>query len=150
VVRAHRAGDRGRGGHAHRYHGPGRGESGQGGADGGAAVHDRVDPGLGLGAGTLRRRVGRRAEQRGQGGTSPPSRAEPEIVFLMGTRLAGPGVTAATALAAVTAVYGGIEVIDSRYRDFRFTLPDVVADNASSGCFATGPSSRTGSCSPAA
>jgi 2-oxo-3-hexenedioate decarboxylase len=25
------------------------------------------------------------------------------------------------------------------YRDFRFTLPDVVADNASSGCFVTGP-----------
>ena len=37
------------------------------------------------------------------------------------------------------AVYGGVEVIDSRYRDFRFTLADVVADNASSGCFVTGP-----------
>ena len=36
-------------------------------------------------------------------------------------------------------MYGGLEVIDSRYRDFRFTLPDVVADNASSGCFVTGP-----------
>jgi 2-oxo-3-hexenedioate decarboxylase len=36
-------------------------------------------------------------------------------------------------------VYGGVEVIDSRYRDFRFTLADVVADNASSGCFVTGP-----------
>ena len=66
-------------------------------------------------------------------------RAEPEIVFVMRERLAGPGVTAATALAAVGAVYGGIEVIDSRYRDFRFTLADVVADNASSGCFVTGP-----------
>ena len=66
-------------------------------------------------------------------------RAEPEIVFLMGSRLMGPGVTAATSLAAVDSVYGGVEVIDSRYRDFRFTLPDVVADNASSGCFVTGP-----------
>jgi 2-oxo-3-hexenedioate decarboxylase len=37
------------------------------------------------------------------------------------------------------ALYGGLEVIDSRYRDFRFALPDVVADNASSGCFVTGP-----------
>jgi 2-oxo-3-hexenedioate decarboxylase len=36
-------------------------------------------------------------------------------------------------------VYCGIEVIDSRYRDFRFTLPDVVADNGSSGCFALRP-----------
>ncbi|MFE0511947.1 2-keto-4-pentenoate hydratase [Streptomyces sp. NPDC058964] len=66
-------------------------------------------------------------------------RAEPEIVFVMKNRLAGPGVTAATALAAVGSVHGGIEVIDSRYRDFRFTLPDVVADNASSGRFLTGP-----------
>ncbi|MFI1164482.1 2-keto-4-pentenoate hydratase [Streptomyces sp. NPDC020801] len=66
-------------------------------------------------------------------------RAEPEIVFVMKDRLAGPGATAAGALAAVGSVYGGIEVIDSRYRDFRFTLPDVVADNASSGRFLTGP-----------
>jgi 2-oxo-3-hexenedioate decarboxylase len=66
-------------------------------------------------------------------------RAEPEIVFSMRDRLAGPGVTAAAALAAVGAVHAGVEVIDSRYRDFRFTLPDVVADNASSGFFVTGP-----------
>lgn len=65
-------------------------------------------------------------------------RVEPEIVFVMGRRLAGPGVTADTALAAVASVCGGLEIIDSRYRDFRFTLPDVVADNASSGRFATG------------
>jgi 2-oxo-3-hexenedioate decarboxylase len=78
-------------------------------------------------------------------GTSVPRdqlihpRAEPEIVFLMGSRLAGPGITAATALAAVASVWCGIEVIDSRFRDFRFTLPDVVADNASTGAFVTGP-----------
>ncbi|MFJ8027765.1 2-keto-4-pentenoate hydratase [Streptomyces sp. NPDC096311] len=66
-------------------------------------------------------------------------RAEPEIVFVMKDRLAGPGITAATALAAVGSVHGGIEVIDSRYLDFRFKLPDTVADNASSGRFVTGP-----------
>jgi 2-oxo-3-hexenedioate decarboxylase len=66
-------------------------------------------------------------------------RAEPEIVFVMKDRLAGPGMTAASALAAVGSVHGGIELIDSRYRDFRFTLPDVIADNASSGRFITGP-----------
>ncbi|MGW3614702.1 2-keto-4-pentenoate hydratase [Micromonospora sp. NPDC005163] len=69
-------------------------------------------------------------------------RAEPEIVFVMAQRLAGPGVTAATAMSAVGAVLGGVEIIDSRYTDFRFTLPDVVADNASSGCYVTGPVSR--------
>lgn len=66
-------------------------------------------------------------------------RVEPEIVFVMGDRLEGPGVTAAQALTAVEAVYCGVEVIDSRYRDFRFTLTDVIADNSSSGAFVLGP-----------
>ncbi|MBI4943777.1 MAG: 4-oxalocrotonate decarboxylase [Actinobacteria bacterium] len=66
-------------------------------------------------------------------------RVEPEIVFVMRDRLQGPGVTAVQALAAVDRVHGGAEVIDSRYRDFRFRLPDVVADNASSGAYVTGP-----------
>lgn len=66
-------------------------------------------------------------------------RVEPEIVFVMRDRLAGPGVTCATAMAAVGSVWGGAEVIDSRYRDFRFTAGDVIADNASSAVYATGP-----------
>jgi 2-oxo-3-hexenedioate decarboxylase len=66
-------------------------------------------------------------------------RAEPELVFVLSERLAGPGVTAARAMRAVDRVYGGIELIDSRYRDFRFTLPDVIADNTSSGAFVLGP-----------
>ena len=66
-------------------------------------------------------------------------RVEPELVFVLGTELRGPGVTAATALAAVSRVYGGVEVIDSRYTDYRFTLPDAVADNGSSACFSVGP-----------
>ncbi len=68
-------------------------------------------------------------------------RVEPEIVFVMGKRLQGPGVTAATALAAVERVHAGFEVIDSRYRDYSFALPDVVADNASSACFVVGSTS---------
>jgi 2-oxo-3-hexenedioate decarboxylase len=66
-------------------------------------------------------------------------RAEPDIVFVMGARLAGPGVTAATALAAVSAVAAGVEVTDSRYSDDPVTVPDLVADNASTGYFVTGP-----------
>ncbi len=65
-------------------------------------------------------------------------RVEPEIVFVMAEPLKGPGVTREQALAAVGQVLAGAEVIDSRYTDFRFTLPDVVADNASSGAYATG------------
>ncbi len=66
-------------------------------------------------------------------------RIEPEIVFVMGERLEGPGVTCAQAMSAVESVWGGAEVIDSRYKDFRFTAGDVAADNASSGAFVTGP-----------
>ena len=66
-------------------------------------------------------------------------RAEPEIVFVMGKKLEGPGVSCATAMAAVESVWGGAEIIDSRYQDFRFTAGDVAADNASSGAFVTGP-----------
>lgn len=69
-------------------------------------------------------------------------RAEPEIVFVMGERLAGPGVTAARALTAVKSVHAGIEIIDSRFSGFRFTLPDTVADNASSALFTLGPVAR--------
>lgn len=66
-------------------------------------------------------------------------RIEPEIVFVMGERLQGPGITCARAMAAVDSVWGGAEIIDSRYRDFKFKAGDVVADNASSGAYVTGP-----------
>lgn len=66
-------------------------------------------------------------------------RAEPELVFVLGERLAGPGVTAATAMAAVSRVHGGIEIVDSRYRGYRAKLPDVVADNGFSAYFTLGP-----------
>ncbi|MGL5809306.1 MAG: 2-keto-4-pentenoate hydratase [Nocardioides sp.] len=62
-------------------------------------------------------------------------RIEPEIVFVMASRLCGPGVTAAQALAAVDRVYAGAEIIDSRFTDFKFAASDVVADNASSGAY---------------
>jgi 2-oxo-3-hexenedioate decarboxylase len=66
-------------------------------------------------------------------------RVEPEIVFVMRDRLEGPGVTRGSAMAAVGTVLAGAEVIDSRYRDFRFRAGDVVADNASSAAYVTGP-----------
>lgn len=70
-------------------------------------------------------------------------RAEPEIVFVMRDRLRGPGVTAASALAAVGSVVAGLEIIDSRFAGYGFTLPDAIADNNSSGVFATGPVVRS-------
>ncbi|WP_274917802.1 2-keto-4-pentenoate hydratase [Streptomyces sp. WZ-12] len=62
-------------------------------------------------------------------------RIEPEIAFLIGRRVH----SAAEADAAVAGVAVGYEVLDSRYRDFAFTLPDVIADNASAAAFGLGP-----------
>ena len=68
-------------------------------------------------------------------------RVEPEIAFLLGEDLEPPA-TVTSVLAATEAVFGAIDVLDSRYENFRFTLPDVVADNTSAGAFLLGPISR--------
>jgi 2-keto-4-pentenoate hydratase len=60
-------------------------------------------------------------------------RVEPEIAFVLGRPLAGPGVTAAEAIAAVDFVLPALEIIDSRIADWKITLADTIADNASSG-----------------
>ncbi|WP_334180616.1 fumarylacetoacetate hydrolase family protein [Pseudoxanthomonas sp.] len=65
-------------------------------------------------------------------------RVEPEVAFLISRPLSG-RVTAPQALAAVEAVAPALEIIDSRYQDFRFSLTDVVADNSSSSGFVVGP-----------
>ncbi|MEZ4238998.1 MAG: fumarylacetoacetate hydrolase family protein [Myxococcota bacterium] len=64
-------------------------------------------------------------------------RIEPEVAFLLGAPLQGE-VSPAEAGAAVEAVAPAMELIDSRYRDFKFSLPDVIADNASSSGFVVG------------
>jgi len=64
-------------------------------------------------------------------------RVEPELAFLLKKPLAG-NVTGAEALAAVEAIAPALEVIDSRYQNFKFTLPEVIADNASSSGFVVG------------
>lgn len=65
-------------------------------------------------------------------------RCEPEIAFLLARDLAGPQVTAAHVLAATAAVFPAIDVLDSRYAGYSFTLPDVVADNASAAGYLLG------------
>lgn len=69
-------------------------------------------------------------------------RIEPEIAFVTRSALQGPGCSIATALAAVDFVIPAIEVIDSRYADFKFDLPSVVADNASSARYIVGGNAR--------
>lgn len=65
-------------------------------------------------------------------------RVEPEIAFILGDALSGPRVTAHDVLDATRWVTCGLEVIDSRYANFRFTHADVVADNTSASRFTLG------------
>ena len=65
-------------------------------------------------------------------------RAEPEIAFLLRAPLAG-RIDAMTAMAAVGGLAPAIELIDSRYENFKFSLTDVVADNSSSAGLVIGP-----------
>nr|MDT0524172.1 2-keto-4-pentenoate hydratase [Streptomyces sp. DSM 41633] len=69
-------------------------------------------------------------------------RVEPEIAFVMGRRLAGPGVTVADAARAVDVVLPALEIIDSRIRNWDIGLVDTIADNASSGGVVLGGTAR--------
>lgn len=60
-------------------------------------------------------------------------KAEAEVAFVLGEDLAGPGVTTIQALRAIEAAVAAIEVVDSRIADWRITITDTIADNASSG-----------------
>ncbi|MGA8943904.1 MAG: fumarylacetoacetate hydrolase family protein [Thermoactinomyces sp.] len=59
-------------------------------------------------------------------------KVEVEIAFVLNCDLQGPGVTEQDVLEATDYVVPALEIIDSRYENFQFTLPDVIADNASS------------------
>ncbi|MFB7514831.1 2-keto-4-pentenoate hydratase [Streptomyces sp. NPDC056144] len=61
-------------------------------------------------------------------------RVEPEVAFLLGGTLLPGG----DPMAAVAAIAPALEVIDSRYDGFRFSLPEVIADNTSAAHYAVG------------
>jgi 2-oxo-3-hexenedioate decarboxylase len=58
-------------------------------------------------------------------------KAEPEIAIVTSRDLQGPGVTADQARDAIGSASCAMEIIDSRYKNFRFTFTDVIADNTS-------------------
>lgn len=59
-------------------------------------------------------------------------RVEPEIAFVLARELRGPGVTRQDVLVAADYVTPALEIIDTRIRDWKITLADTIADNASS------------------
>ncbi|MDN5874798.1 MAG: 4-oxalocrotonate decarboxylase, partial [Sinobacteraceae bacterium] len=54
-------------------------------------------------------------------------KVESEIAFVLKKPLKGPGCHVGTVLAATDFVLPAVEVIDSRYRNFRFDLNSVIA-----------------------
>ncbi|WP_375386040.1 2-keto-4-pentenoate hydratase [uncultured Microbacterium sp.] len=65
-------------------------------------------------------------------------RIEPEISFVLGSALAGPGLTIVDVINAVDYAIASVEIIDSRIADWKITLADTIADNASSGALVLG------------
>lgn len=65
-------------------------------------------------------------------------KAEPEVAYRI-CRDVDPADPATDIEACVDAMAPAVEIIDSRYRDFRFTCTDVVADNTSAAGYAIGP-----------
>ncbi|MCY1297749.1 4-oxalocrotonate decarboxylase [compost metagenome] len=68
-------------------------------------------------------------------------RAEPEVCFLTRRDIDRP-LTLLEAVDYLEAVAPALEIIDSRYQAFTFSLEDVVADNCSSSGLTIGPWSR--------
>ncbi|MEU8658770.1 2-keto-4-pentenoate hydratase [Actinoplanes philippinensis] len=65
-------------------------------------------------------------------------RVEIEVAFLLGADLPGEDCTEQDVLAATAAFAPSIELIDSRIADWRISLADTIADNASSAGFVVG------------
>ncbi len=65
-------------------------------------------------------------------------RAEAEIAFILKDSLNGPGVTAEQVVAATESIAPCFEIVDSRIDDWKISIVDTVADNASCGVFVVG------------
>ncbi|MFD0050488.1 2-keto-4-pentenoate hydratase [Actinomycetes bacterium NPDC127524] len=58
-------------------------------------------------------------------------KVEAEVAFILGEDIEGPGITGEQVLEKTQWILPALEIIDSRYENFRFQLPDVIADNTS-------------------
>lgn len=69
-------------------------------------------------------------------------RVECEVAFVTKADLQGPNCTAEQVLEATDYVIPAIEIIDSRYTNFKFDLESVIADNGSSARYVGGGRAR--------
>lgn len=66
-------------------------------------------------------------------------KAEAEIIFVLEADLPDRPLRAADVIRATDFIAAGIEIVDSRVKDWDITIVDTVADNASSGLYVLGP-----------
>lgn len=69
-------------------------------------------------------------------------KVEAEICVVTNKDLRGPGCHVGDVMAAVDFVMPAVEIIDSRYKDFKFDLKSVIADNTSASRFVVGGRAR--------
>lgn len=69
-------------------------------------------------------------------------KVEAEIAFVLGRDLRDPAMGLGDVVQAIAYAVPAIEVVDSRIRDWKITLLDTIADNASSGAFVLGGSPK--------
>ena len=65
-------------------------------------------------------------------------KVEGEIAFVLRKDLKGPSVTTEDVIDATDYIAPALEIVDSRITDWKITLADTIADNASSGLFVIG------------
>lgn len=58
-------------------------------------------------------------------------KVEAELVFILKDDIKGEDITIDEVMERTESVIPALEIIDSRYKNFKFTLPDVIADNTS-------------------
>lgn len=63
---------------------------------------------------------------------------EAEIAFKLKKDLTGPNITSFDVLLATEYIVPAFEIVDSRVQDWKITIEDTVADNASSGLYVLG------------
>lgn len=69
-------------------------------------------------------------------------RVEPEIALRLARDLSGAGHARESVARHLDAVLPALEIVDTRYPDYRFTAVDNIADNSSSAGFVTGAPMR--------
>lgn len=65
-------------------------------------------------------------------------RVEPEIAVVLKRDIVEKNIDRATLIAAIEGIYPALEIVDSRYENFKFKLSDVIADNTSASGYMVG------------